>query len=401
MEGLIIVVILLIAAFWIIRQLTSGNRQRPTQVLNARVKPSIEVSIVSGPSRSSMPDANEPTPGRGGGWVLNPKASFPLTMIGLNRDEALEFKRELDKTLSGGSYEVSNAITPLIAQKNPRCLEVDEYVSKFRPVYLAKIGELKQSSAEWATSTEKDQQDLLTGFRTQALSALDIRPYADLEVLFELEPQDATIDDALIERYGFDVMQLYFRCTGDIEKVRTIPAEHRDRKGFELLVKSGLAIRGTEISTGDLLLALKLQDLNKLLAEIGSKPVSRKAKAVEILAEQADIHERLGKSVAFRELFQLRPLPAEFATLDLRRIGEAWKYAAELADLIAHTYMMAGYASQRDGDDESASAIGGKWKVLPAPDACPYCHRAGAEAYSRKPRTPLHIGCRCTTIVDF
>lgn len=400
MESLIIATILLVAAIWIIRQLRSSKRPGPARAPDESLKPTIEVSIVAR-SRSIPSNQDETIPGRNGGWILNPKTSFPLTIVGVDREGATELKRMLDKTLSGGYYEVSNAITPTIAQKNLRCLEIDEYISKFKPVYLAKIDELKGGSAEWKTATEKDRQDLLTGFRNQALAVLDIRPYADLEVLFELEPQDATIDDALIGRYGFDVMQLYFKYAGEMEKARTIPAEHRDRSGFEQLVQHGLAVRGTDISTSDQLLALKLQDLNKLVVEVGGNPVSRKAKAVEMLRDQPSIHERLGEVVAFRELFQLRPLPAEFAVLDLRRIADAWKYAAEVASLVAHTYMMAGYASQRDGDDRSASAIGGKWQVLPAQDACPYCRRAGTSIHPRRPDTPLHVGCRCTTVVDF
>ena len=51
-----------------------------------------------------------------------------------------------------------------------------------------------------------------------------------------------------------------------------------------------------------------------------------------------DIWERLGKIVAFRELFQLQPLPNEFSEIDLKEVSKSWKYVSEVAFLIGHTY---------------------------------------------------------------
>ncbi len=394
MDWLIFSLVILVALIWLIRRFASLQADRTTDVQGSQFSISVSTRL----SGDKPYDLGEPILNAGGGWILNPRATLPLTVQGVGGSEVRELKRYLNEGLVGGHYKASQAITPIVARTNLRCAEIDQYIARFKPVYVERIEELKRSSSEWAQASERDREDLLASFRTKALSALDVRPYCDLEVLFELEPKDVTLDDALIDRYGFEQVQLYLRYAVDLQRVRVIPADHRDREGLEDLVQHGLARRGADIPLLDILSALKLQDLNKMLTDAGEKTVSRKAKAIDILKDQANVKTKLDEMMAFRELFQLFPLPPQFAGVDLQQVASAWRYADEIAELMTHTYMMAGYATRdRDRYKGERSVLGiKKWQLLPAQDSCPYCQREGQKTYVRMPTTPLHIGCRCT-----
>lgn len=94
---------------------------------------------------------------------------------------------------------------------------------------------MKAQSAEWATATEKDREDLEAGFREQVIQELEVRLPCDLEVLLENQPGDITLDDPLIDTFGFDVLQTYLQYVGKGDKVHRIPADHYHRQRFELM----------------------------------------------------------------------------------------------------------------------------------------------------------------------
>jgi hypothetical protein len=361
--------------------------------------PEVEVTVAPPSSLgkiSAHPDTGGIVRTEDDGWILNPLSTFPLTIYGVDKDTAAEIKSLLDEGYSRGSYTAEALLAPIIARSNLRCKEVEQYVKKFRPLYEKKIEELKRASPEWATASDKDKEDLLMSFRSEAIESLDVQPDCDIVTLFECEPADATIDDALIDRYGWHSLQLYFRNAGDLEKVQVIPANHPEREGFEELVQKGLAIRGPDIPVPKVLESLKLKQMNQLVSELGEKSFSRKSKAVEFLLNVPDIRERLSKVIAFRELFQLKPLPEEFSRLNLAKVSAAWRYAREVAHLIAQTYASSAYETRSLQCDRKDPFVVG-WEIKALDDACPYCQRLASRMFpkGRRPRAPLHIGCRC------
>lgn len=402
MEILVILAIIVLIVGWVFIKRKTPTTKMETVKLNIP-EPKITVSICTTPSSSfDNPDAGSVTATQDSGWILNPKSTFPLTVYGINQLNAEELKRLLDAGYSLGAYAHAHTIVPIIAKSNLRCKEIDNYVKKFKPQYFNKIEELKQSSSEWALASVRDQDDLLVSFRQQAIKSLDVRPYCDLEILFECEPADATVDDALLDRFGYENLQLYLRYAGNLDKARVIPADHYERGGFEKLVELELARKGTNISFPAVLETLKLKEMNDLVTDLNLKPFGRKGKAIEFLMNLPDVQQRVSKIVAFRELFQLKPLPAEFSSIDLNKISEAWRYANEIATLIAHTYVMGGYAMRNMHQElDDLSYIEG-WELSPAGDdaMCPYCKRAALKTYSKKqyPKVPVHIGCRCAVL---
>lgn len=398
MEFLVFLAVIGLVIYW------ASSRRKSSASRKEVITPAITIStsITSSSSSFENPDTGAVTATSDGRWVLNPRSTFPLTIYGIDQATAEKLKMYLDHGYTQGIYAQSRALLPIIARSNLQCKEIDDYVRKFKPQYLKYIEDLKQSSSEWACASEKDREDLLVTFRNKAIESLDVRPYCDLIALFEDEPKDATIDDAVIDKFGFENFQLYLRYAGNLGKVRLIPADHRERTGFENLVVCGLAIRGADIPLSNILETLTLKEMNELVADLNLPSLKRKATAIDSLTKLPDIKDRVGKKVAFRELFQLKALPQELSHLDIRQISSSWRYAYEVAMLLAHTYVMGGSASgERRQKEEYSSFILG-WEILATKDesSCAYCKRAEAKDYPKTlpPKVPLHIGCRCTVL---
>ncbi len=321
-----------------------------------------------------------------------------MTLYGIDQATALHLKRILDEKGAEWSLPAKvEALLPLVLRSNLRCKEIEAYINEFRPVYLKTLDDLQRSSSDWATATEQGRKELLTSFRARALASLDIRPHGNLITLFEDTPSDMTIDDALLERFGYDPMQLYMRYAEPPGKIYVIAREHPDWAGFEKLVDLGLAVRGTEIALSAIVDRLKLKDLRAMVADLNPPPLTRKAQAVRYLLALPDAKERVARIVPLEEHFQLCPLPAEFAHLDLQRVASAWRYMREIAALIVETYTR-GYdvVEQKHLQQEHDAAVSG-WKIVTTEQACPYCKRSADRTYpfSQAPRMPLHLGCQC------
>lgn len=345
------------------------------------------------------------TAGPEGSWILNPKSSLPLSLDGIDRQQAELFRAVCEEKRYIGTDGLTRALMPLIARSNLRCLEVEEYVSQHRPQYIKSLQSLQEASREWQEAAERDRQDLLTELQETALRTLHIRPDCDLVALFERAPQDATFDDALLDRYGMETLQFYLRYAGDLKRVHVVPVENDAfRKSFEQLAQVGLATRGKDIPLQDILNTLKLKDMAALAADLSPPKWSRKAQAIEYLLAVPDIIDRAGKVLAFRELFQLKPLPSIFANIDLALISSSWRHAEAVAWLIARTYIGGALYLrdlERDHIMKKGHHVEMEWQQDQNP--CPMCVRAATRQPTRKnrPKTPLHIGCRCWIHSDY
>lgn len=387
----VIFIVLLICFLWI------GVRSKVKTKREVIQSPSIiiKTSLLS----SDKIDTGEVIPSDDKGWILNPKATFPLTIYGVDKEIAVKIKEMLDRGLSEGLYKVTSSIVPIVARYNIRCKEIDDYVRKFKPIYLKKIEEQIKNSPEWEKGSDLDRKDLLSEFKENAIASLEIRPYCNIGVLFEGDTLDLTIDDILIDRYGYDTIQFYLRRK---KGVHIVPAEDSNRKMFEKLANVGLAKRGEDIPLEAILWSLKLKELSALVQDLDYPKFSTKAKAIEFLLNIPDIRERLSQVVSFRSLFYLPPSIEEFKDIDLEKVSLSWQYAEEVSSLIVHTYTMAAYATRnyyQFKEYRSLSHIKG-WKVLPAQDEklCYYCREIASKEFpiTQYPRVPLHIGCRCS-----
>ncbi|MCR4410247.1 MAG: hypothetical protein QHH43_07205 [Candidatus Saccharicenans sp.] len=389
--------IFLLLAFALLILIISKNRSRKIKESSQHkitIQADFDNNIIS-----KQPDTGDLLLKEDGALIINPKSTFPLTIYGGSKQKVIELKQLLEKAYTSSIYEITQKIAELIARSNLRCKEIDDYIKKYKPLYYKKLEQLKQESVEWGTLSDIDKDDLLVSFRQSAIDSLDVRPPCNLEYLFEYEPEDFTIDDLLIERYGFELIKFYLSHASNLDKVFTIPADHYRRKYFEQMVEKGLAIRGLDIPVNLIVNTLTIKEMNEIVADLQIKPFTRKNKGVEFLLGLPDIIERLRKKVAFRELFKLCALPTEFSKLNLEAISRSWNYINEVSMLLATTYINGGYAHRDFIEKKEYLDLVESWEILTVgDDACPYCKRLASKKYAKNdyPRVPLHIGCRCT-----
>lgn len=335
-------------------------------------------------SLQSLPD---------GGWLLNPSSSFPITLYGIDRHTAQEIKLRLDEKGNDGDLDrKAHTIFPLVARSNVRCKEIEDYVREFRPQYLTHIEENKRTSKEWSTASPQDQEILLRNFREQAITAIDIQPRCDLTVLFEGEPTDFTIDDQLLDHFGYTKLRFYLRqFAGAGEQALLLPPGQWGRKKFEQLVEVGLARQGKDVSVTAALMTLTVKALRDLVTDNPPPKSWKKAQISEYIARLPDVQERIKKAIVISDLFQLRPFPEQFNHIDRQAVAASWSYTAEVVDLIVKTYE----AGCPNEENEEAGIP--QWTIDCDEDACPYCQRAARKPHPKQQTSPvpLHIGCEC------
>ncbi len=187
-------------------------------------------------------------------------------------------------------------------------------------------------------------------FRKEAINELYERANCDLEVLFEYQPKDITIDDDLIKEYGFENIKTYLSYADKLDKVRVMSADAYARPMFEKLSESGLAKRGNEIPNDEILLTLTLKELNEI-ADNPEKQYYRKKQAVEFILEKGNAEELIGKKISLRELFKLNPLPEKYNSINLNELSQTWRYHEEEVKLLTQTFRNS-YYSWRDLKEE-------------------------------------------------
>ncbi|NVN97546.1 hypothetical protein HXX01_04975 [Candidatus Nomurabacteria bacterium] len=328
-----------------------------------------------------------------------PYIPFNLTMI--VEESAAESVQTIIKNIATtGSYQAAQELLPIVAQYNVKCQEVDDYIDKYKPIYLKNIEAQKRKSDEWATASDPDKEDLLEEFKENAILELEVRPDCDIEILFSRGDIDLTVDDALIERYGHTEISFYLSLKPG---THIIPADHYDRKKFECLVDSGLAIRGEAVPIESILERLTMKDMAALVIDLNPPKFTRKAKAIEYLSAVSDINDRLNKSISFRSIFMLVPLPAEFDNINIEHVAASWEYARVFTELICNTYKSMHYENRNRLNYLNEGYGNKKFTIEGAEDCCPYCVKMAKKKYSLNniPTMPLHIGCSCRLYPDY
>ena len=322
------------------------------------------------------------------GWVINPGSNFLLTIYNTDKETAERLKDLLDN-----EYPANLKIEELMIKSNFKCLEIDEYIEKYKPIFDKKLKEKISLSSEWTDAGEKDKEDLLFEFRKQVTKDLDVRPNCDVEILFK-EPPKINEIQSLITKYGYEILNLYISNFYNVGKVYTQHADSFYRETFENFWKLGLVVRGKEISLKDMLSGLKLKEMNEIVKDLVEKPFRKKDKAIEFMESIDDISKRLGKYIAMRSLFQIAP-PDDILTIGEDRFREFFEYYMVIAELIYETY----HSGIRGAELLNAAEYVKEWKVISTSDnePCPCCKALINKSYPKTspPKPPFHIGCAC------
>lgn len=326
-------------------------------------------------------------------WILNPGTPFELTVINADENEAVEIRSLLENKEIPYRKKEENLIS-LFASRNLKIKEIEEYKNKYKQQYFDRIESLKSSSPEWNISGEKDKEDLLIEFRQIAINSIYERADCDLIALFECEPKDMTLDDELINEYGFESVQTYLTYVDDLDRIRIIPNDNFLRPGFEKLVEYRLAKRGNELSKEEILSTLTLRELN-LIASNPEKEYKRKNQAIEYILTLDNLEQKISENVSLRELFKLNQLPSKYDSLDLKSISSTIHYHTQEIRLLVDTYRKSA-SSWRDL--KYKEYIKG-YTIEPSnkENPCPYAKERSEKKYSKNdpPKVPFHIGCNC------
>lgn len=389
MEYVILAMIIVVIWYYL------KSKKSPRESKQADIELPVKITVSTSSGDSFTPekvDTGKITETSDNGYILNPKSPFPLTVFGLSREDADILKSYLDEEANWGRK--LGEITFLIAQANVRCKEIDDYISKYRPLYIDEIEGLKAISSEWKIASEKDKVDLLLEFKQKALAVLPSKPSNEevVSTILEDKPSDVTADDELLSLFNqeTDLYRFYVSQLWSADKVRTVPADDYYRKKYEALVQKGLARRGQDINLEKILSGLRLKDINEALQELIEKPFGRKAKAIEFALKVPDMKERIGKQIAFREMFQI----VEPEGIDVKKIQRCYGHANAIATLLRDTYV-SGIHTLRN-IKEGRDAAYDYWEIV-AEDCCTTCKPNHGKKYKKRPSKlpPFHVGCSC------
>ena len=325
------------------------------------------------------------------GIVINPKDSFHLTLYNSSKNT---LQNVIEILKNERTWNKKKELLPLFAEHNIKCKEVEEYILKYKPIYLTKLQELKNTSEEYQNASEMDKLDIEIEFKEQIIKELPEKADCNIETLFDFSHIDITIDDKLIMKYSFDTISKYFGLSHYKNKI----ASHWERKDFEDLIKADLVLTSNEIDIEEILKSQTLKILNKI-SEKEDGHFKRKNKAIEYLKENNNLLENVGKHISTRKLFKLKPLPEEFNDVDAKLISDYWKYLEEYTKLIADTYRNSEQNAEVIRKDNSwiKEFRVEKFEDLNSNFICQRARNESKKKYSKSnpPKMPFHIGCNC------
>lgn len=368
-----------------------ANLHEPQNLKNL----STQENVISFENEKNLPVKRRDITKDSNGFILNPKQQFKLTL--LNCDE--QIAKEVILLLNNEDlydYKKRDQLVSLFATYNLTIKEIEEYKNKYQPIYKNELTSLINKSSEWQTAGEKDREEITKELKEMALESIFERADCNLEVLFEDEPSDITIDDELIKDFGYNNIKTYLQFSNKSNKVYVISKDNYNRDRFEELVNLKLAIRGTQIPIEEILMTLTLKNLNEVYKDT-SKKFTRKNKAIEFILNQPDYEEKLSDLIAFRELFKLQDLPEKYSGINLNEITKTWRYTNVIVDLLLKTYNNSKYYNEHDELSDYIKSY--KIECCNSPEnTCPKAKEFINKNYtkSKLPNLPFHIGCNCT-----
>lgn len=323
------------------------------------------------------------------GWVINPGMPFELTVIDVEYDRALQVRQLCEQN----DWRANQELVGLFATYNIKIAEIEAYKNKYSPDFFQRFEQLKQQSSEYQNADTQDREDMEEDFMIEAQESIYELPDFDVYKLFQ--SYDITIDDELLNEYGFECINAYFSYANKTGKVVTVHKDSSYRAAFEKMTENGLALREKDIPLEELLGSQTLKTLNDI-ARCPDKEFKRKNQAIEYIATNEDAQNRMGDFITYRELFKLLPLPEKYTNIDVDRIRKVWKCHEEEVRILMQTYQSAKEVWQRQRDeDESDKRY--RYRVCSSSSQCQRAKDMMKKTYphSNPPQVPCHIGCSC------
>ena len=322
------------------------------------------------------------------GWIVNDGAMFPLTIQNTTLEVAQRVRTLLNRLGTFSDFKDNySELTNLIVSENIIVKEIEDFVIQNRNKFTQELKNILDNSQEFEAMGEMDQENFIEEAKEKAADTIEGDGHL-LLTLIEDRPIDLTLDDELVQEYGFDTMSTFLRYHDS--GIQKIDRGHYLRASFEKLVSLGLCLQGKYVDLDLVLNKMKLMEMNEIAQPI-EKPFTRKKQAIEYLLTLSDIEKRAGKFIAFNELFQVIDLPIKYAHINLEKLSNYWTYYYSYTEALVITFRTSLSACSSIVEYPNA-----KYFVR----ACSICtHRESMEetpfTLSNIPQVPRFIGCEC------
>ena len=139
--------------------------------------------------------------------IINPYSPFQITLYNSDKKTIMQVEKVLkDENI----WNKTKELLPLFTKYDIRCKEVDEYILKYKPLYQNLLRDKLSNSTEYQQATERDKEIIEDEIKSEIVNQIPERADCDLQTLFDFSEIDITIDNVLIQKYGFDVISKYF-----------------------------------------------------------------------------------------------------------------------------------------------------------------------------------------------
>ena len=192
-------------------------------------------------------------------------------------------------------------------------------------------------------------------------------------------------------------MKLYVTLRKGINTVEQNPEV---RKAFEKLENLGLVAHGVNANPKLILKTLSLKNMRKIVQDLSYPNFEKKEDAYKAISKLPDLSERLKSVISLKTVYEKLPIPPDKEEVQLSE-AEHQDYLSEFASLLMATYFRGGVSilERKEFEGKSYSFVKG-WEISAKKDACKFCAKQAEKKYEKKdyPRTPVHLGCRCTVM---
>ncbi len=346
--------------------------------------------------KTSTPDTGELTR-VGKWWLLNPKSPFPLHIKARDEFVARELKATLDDSYSIYSSEAVRMVMEVMLANSIVCKEVEEYVKIYKSKLLAKLESLSSDPHLFTGTTGRDTRKIRREIIEETISAFDIQPYCKIsDLLLGHKDNAEEADQYFKKKYGRKTAAFYLSKP---QGLYHIPIDDPEREAFENLTTLHLAAAGRKADPFKILEALDMDEIRGLVKDLNFSKFKDKAEAINAVEPLPDIKDRLSEVVKYKEIFEILPPPVD--SLISETIGNSGKspFDYEAAKLVTHTYQKGGEAiTEREEFTRRENESVKGWKVIASKNCCQHCYELSRKRFRKEdyPKTPVHIGCRCS-----
>ncbi len=330
-------------------------------------------------------------------WLLNPKSPFPLHIKARDEFVARELKATLEDSYSVYSSEAVRMVMEVMITNSIVCKEVEEYVKTYKTKLLSKLESISSDPHLFTGTTGRDTNKIRKEIIEETISSFDIQPYCKIsDLLIGHKDSAEEAEQYFKKKYGRKTTAFYLSMN---QGLHYVPIGDPDREAFEELTERDLAAAGRKVDPVKILEALEMEEIRGLVKDLSFSKFRDKDEAINAVVALPNIKERLSDVVKYKEIFEILPPPVDSLISETEGNSEKRSFDYEAAKLVTHTYLKGGEAVMERADYKRMEneAVKG-WKIIASKSCCQHCYELSRKRFRKEdyPKTPVHVGCRCS-----